>query len=345
MVRVMNNTIDWKTFIVGKVFKCDTTPHLIIDNMLSGNIPFVSRTVFNNGVECFVDIDSSKQIDGNCITIGAEGKYAFYQMENFVTGVKVYTLRHDRLNKYNAMFICTILNQEFQKYSYGRARIIELIKSEKIKLPVNREGQIDWEYMENYIKSLHIKLKKTYNKHKNNVVNISNWYSFKIKDIFDILNGKGITKDEIEENPGNLPAVQSGETNNGILGYIDLEYCKNNKYTYILDPCLTVARSGTSGFISLQPNGCVVGDSAKILRLKNNQYNSINVLIFLRTLLLQLRNKYAYGRKVTTEKYYSEIIKLPAVLDKNKQYQPDYKYMESYINILPYGDIVVDYTK
>ena len=150
----MNNTIDWKTFIVGKAFKCDTTPHLIIDNMLSGNIPFVSRTVFNNDVECFVDIDSSKLIDGNCITIGAEGKYAFYQMENFVTGVKVYTLRHDRLNKYNAMFICTILNQEFQKYSYGRARIIELIKSEKIKLPVDREGQIDWKYMENYIKSL-----------------------------------------------------------------------------------------------------------------------------------------------------------------------------------------------
>lgn len=341
----MNNSNNWKTFKVGDLFTCDRTPPLVISNMEQGNTPLVTRTSYNNGVESFVDASNCSIIKGNCITIGAEGIYAFYQKEDFVTGTNIFTLRNINLNKYNGLFICTILNKEYYRYSYGRSRGLQVIKNEAIKLPVNNNGELDWQYMENYIKSLNINLPETSNHDNNNTVNISSWKKFKIQDIFDILNGKGITKDEIEENPGNLPAVQSGETNNGILGYIDLEYCKNNKYTYILDPCLTVARSGTSGFISLQPNGCVVGDSAKILRLKNNQYNSINVLIFLRTLLLQLRDKYAYGRKVTTEKYYSEIIKLPAVLDKNKQYQPDYKYMESYINILPYGDIVVDYTK
>ena len=48
-------------------------------------------------------------------------------------------------------------------------------------------------------------------------LNKDNWKPFFIKDIFFIENGKGITQEEIEENPGTLAAVQSGEENNGIL--------------------------------------------------------------------------------------------------------------------------------
>ncbi len=36
-------------------------------------------------------------------------------------------------------------------------------------------------------------------------------------------------------------------------------------YTYTEKPCLTVARSGSAGFVSFQINGCAVGDSANIL--------------------------------------------------------------------------------
>lgn len=71
---------------------------------------------------------------------------------------------------------------------------------------------------------------------------------FKVGDLFYILNGKGITAEEIRSFKGSFPAVQSEAENNGILGYIDLSYCKKN-YTYELEPCLTVARSGTSVFM------------------------------------------------------------------------------------------------
>lgn len=36
-----------------------------------------------------------------------------------------------------------------------------------------------------------------------------NWQYFKVGDLFEILNGKGITGEEIENNPGELCAVQS----------------------------------------------------------------------------------------------------------------------------------------
>ena len=98
-------------------------------------------------------------------------------------------------------------------------------------------------------------------------LNIAEWKDFKVSSILRIYNGKGITKEEIEENEGDFTVVQSGEENNGVLGKIDKEYCISMGYTMTEKTCLTVARSGSAGFVSLQLEGCVVGDSAKILLL------------------------------------------------------------------------------
>ena len=56
-------------------------------------------------------------------------------------------------------------------------------------------------------------------------LNISQWKEFKVSSIFSIHNGKGITKEEIEDNEGDFTVVQSGEENNGVLGKINLNYC------------------------------------------------------------------------------------------------------------------------
>ena len=49
------------------------------------------------------------------------------------------------------------------------------------------------------------------------------WKPFQVNDIFEVLNGKGITKQEISDHQGELPAVQSGEKNNGVIGDMDQE--------------------------------------------------------------------------------------------------------------------------
>ena len=89
--------------------------------------------------------------------------------------------------------------------------------------------------------------------------------------------------------------------------------------------CLTVARSGSSGYVGYQPQQCVVGDSAKILEPKFEA--NAQRLLFLRTLLMRNKPKYAYMEKVTKEKYEKDTIKLP-VLDDGS---PDWGYMEGYI--------------
>lgn len=162
------------------------------------------------------------------------------------------------------------------------------------------------------------------------------WKPFLVSDIFDIFNGSGITKEEIECNPGDFTAVQSGEENNGCIGKIDRDYCISMGYTYTDEPCLTVARTGSAGYVAFQPFGCVVGDSAKILLLKNPRAKNTMVYLFLRTLLKANQYKYTYGRKVTESKYMAETLMLP-VTDDNLL---DYHYMEEYIKSLNHKPLV-----
>lgn len=161
-------------------------------------------------------------------------------------------------------------------------------------------------------------------------LNITEWKPFTVGQIFNIYNGAGITKEEIECNQGDFIAVQSGEENNGCIGRIDKDYCKEMSYTFTDEPCLTVARSGSAGFVSFQPFGCVVGDSAKILLLKDKKGKHILVYLFLRTILLANRYKYTYGRKVTEAKYLAETLMLPTTAEG----KPDWDFMIRYMKSL-----------
>ena len=120
-------------------------------------IPYVTRTKENNGTEFFTDkysIDTEKINPENCITIGAEGFTAFFQSQSFINGNKINILRNKQMNKFSALFICSILNCEIEKkFNYGRGVVKERLKQLNIKLPV-QNGQPDFEFMENYIKHL-----------------------------------------------------------------------------------------------------------------------------------------------------------------------------------------------
>lgn len=157
------------------------------------------------------------------------------------------------------------------------------------------------------------------------LIDLDQWGEFTVGDLFEIHSGKGITRTEIALNPGDLPAIQSAVENNGCLGYISRAFCKSKGYTIIEEPSLTVARSGSVGFISYQPEPYVVGDSAKALvpRVELNE----NQFLYLKVILTALRANYSYGDKVTTPRYKAETIKLPVKDDGT----PDWGYMDTYM--------------
>jgi hypothetical protein len=147
------NSTNWKVFKLGKIFKCFASKNTNSDELEAGSTPYVSRTAANNSVAAFVNPESRKPYKGCCISIGCESAFAAYQDKPFLTGNKIYRLYSDKLNKFNGIFICTIINNDHYKWSYGRGFFLDKVKDDEIKLP-EKNGEPDWEGMTDFIKSL-----------------------------------------------------------------------------------------------------------------------------------------------------------------------------------------------
>ena len=58
------------------------------------------------------------------------------------------------MNKYVAMFLCSLIRLERWRFNYGYNLSLTRNNELKIKLPVDENGEPDWEFMEEYVKSL-----------------------------------------------------------------------------------------------------------------------------------------------------------------------------------------------
>lgn len=58
------------------------------------------------------------------------------------------------MNKYNALYIVTVIKANKYRFSYGRKWTLEKMKDTMIKLPCTVDGTPDFEYMERFIKRL-----------------------------------------------------------------------------------------------------------------------------------------------------------------------------------------------
>ena len=361
----MMDTTTWKEFVLSDIFEIKKGKRLTKANQTEGDTIFIGATALNNGITAYIGQEAIHE--GNTISLTYNGSIgeAFYQKEPFWASddVNVLYSKGFTLNERLAMFFCAILRHEKQMWSYARKWNLDQMNNTVIKLPADKDGRLDLEYISSYIDSLdddvstipdyfldegydkacwyldnidQEEFEREYaGKQTNKKISLQDrqWKIFQVEQVFNILNGKGITSTEIEDHIGEFPTVQSGETNNGLLGYIDLEYCKEMNYTFYEGPCLTVARSGASGYVSFQAAGCCVGDSAKILVLKTHPQDEKEVLLFLKTILMQNKFKYMYARKVTEDIYKADEILLP-ITDNSL---PDYQFMAEYIKTLPFS--------
>lgn len=131
-------------------------------NQLSGEgtTPFVTSSDQNNGWTDFTT--KSPTHAANTIGVNRNGSVAeaFYQPIAFCSteDVHVFTPRFT-MSKYVALFITTLMKKEKYRYNYGRKWGIARMKASLIKLPVDSHGNPDFEFMEEFIKSLNFSAK------------------------------------------------------------------------------------------------------------------------------------------------------------------------------------------
>lgn len=150
------NTQDWKWFNYIDLFRISgskTTPIDELENYGKGKFPYVTTQAVNNGVESFYNYSTEK---GGVLTVdSAVLGFCSYQEYDFSASDHVEVLTPlFKMNRYIAIFLVTLINKEQYRYSYGRKCSQIKLRNSKIKLPVTPSGEPDWQFMEDYIKSL-----------------------------------------------------------------------------------------------------------------------------------------------------------------------------------------------
>ncbi|MDI6734621.1 MAG: N-6 DNA methylase [bacterium] len=149
------DTNNWQSFELEELFKITgskTTPLLELEEYGTGKYPYVTTQATNNGVEGFYDYYTE---EGNVLAVdSAVLGYCSYQPLPFSASDHVEKLIPKfSMNKHIALFVSTIINAEQYRYNYGRKCCQERMRKAHIKLP-SKNGVPDFEFMENYIKSL-----------------------------------------------------------------------------------------------------------------------------------------------------------------------------------------------
>lgn len=149
---------NWSEFRLGDLFDIEKGKCNCAANLEDGNeVPYLGAKKSQNGVMRFVSRDQRLITKGNCLIFICDGEgsvgYSNYMDRDFIGSTTIAAGFNDNLNKYNALFIVTLLDKEKYKFSYGR-KWGPTLKDTKIKLPTTSNFNPDWEFMTKMVKDL-----------------------------------------------------------------------------------------------------------------------------------------------------------------------------------------------
>ena len=316
----------WRYFEYGDIFVVKKGQRLTLYDQEKGNIPYVSSSSVNNGIDNYI---SNGYTDENCLSFACYGSigYVFYHpYKAWVSdNCNVFYIKGKKLNEHIAMFLIPILQLERFRFSYGMTAKAQRLRKFKIKLPVKNNNDIDWDFVENFIKDVKNTIKEPNSdsilKNKTKL-EIKGWGKFELNELFKIKGSKTTPLLELKEyGKGKFPYVTTQATNNGVDGFFNFYSEGGNILT---------TDSAVLGYCSYQSLPFSASDHVEKLipKFKMNKY----IAMFLTTILNLEQYRYNYGRKCSQERMKKISIKLPS-----KNGNPDFEYMESYIKSLPYS--------
>lgn len=341
------NDISWKEFIIGETFELinSTAYHKsdVIESGEKNKLPYVTRTSLQNGIEMFVERDSTLNINkGNQIVFGAENADFFYQEHPFITGNKMYLLNHEKMNKPIGLFLVNVLRSAIKGsgFGYSLGMTATRLSNRKVLLPTTANNNPNWQYMEKVganIFNFQVDIIKNYlidnytHIEKVDIPNFSEieWGEYKIGDLFEFRKRKTKGLNSLEKKPNGISYVGATNRNNGVVEFIesveDMIYEGN---------CIVFIKNGEGAMgysVYKQENFIATQDVSVGYNDKLNKYNGL----FITTLADRARGKYNFGYKRNINRLKNEILQLP--MKKNKEV--DWKYMEIYMKNLMYNQL------
>lgn len=328
------NTENWQEFQIGKLFQVSRGRRFVVSKHKEGNIPYYSASLENNGVTDY--ISNPLFIDRNAIIVTTFCD-AFYAKGEFTASDEITILHHEKMNEMNGLFIASAISKNAWKYSFKVKAFQTRITEDTIKLPINKKGEPDWEYMDSYMKNIvqesekKIKTLQNIDKQKHKI-KINNWQDFSLggeSGLFNIVKGTRLTKANMKE--GNINFIGSSAINNGVTNYI-----LNSERVHPAN-LITVSYNGSIGEAFYQNEPFWASDDVNVFYPKFEQ--NFEIAMFLIPLIRKVGEKYKFVDKWKLEDMCNDKIKLPV----NENSEPDWKYMENYMkNIVEICNLNLD---
>lgn len=335
----MLNFSSWKKFKITDLFNISRGKTLTLEDKeeFQGSIPCINGSSENNGYLCSLSNEMISKKHWKLFKAPAlslvrvgEGGRTFVQDKDFFVADNAFCLElkfKEYLSENILLFLSTILNCDTYRYSYGRT-VTDAYVNGYINLPTTSTGTPDWNYMDNYIKSLSIKLPETKNSSSNEKIDTDQWMFFRIGELFKLEIGKNKSQENLPSGKGYY-YLGAKKLNNGVMlecGYDENLMSKGNCIVFICNG------QGSVGYTNYMDREFIA--TADLVMGYNKNLNPY-IGMFLVTILDKERPKYSFGRKWKTHLADTQI-KLPATPIG----EPDWQYMEDYIKSLPYGDCI-----
>lgn len=167
--RMNMETVQFRTFYVtddkkkkrtNGVFNVKNSHNILQSSIVagSGNIPYVTAGEGNNSISAYISYDMEQIEKGNAIMIGGKTMVITYQENDFFSNdshnlvlyAKDDNLRHELIQ----LFMVASLNKSLKPiYSWGDSISKAKIVKDKFDLPITPSGEIDYKFMETYIRA------------------------------------------------------------------------------------------------------------------------------------------------------------------------------------------------
>lgn len=333
--------VKWKDFPIQEIFyEIQRGKRLKNEDHIPGNMPYVSSSAINNGIDDFVSNEEKVRMFKDCITIANSGSVgaSFYHPYTFVASDHVTQLKRQNSNKYIYLFLATISSRLSEKYSFNREINESRIKRERLLIPTTPDGSPDFKFMEQYMRGIEKKLLKRYARYLENkgfsllgnscieegkIDNTERWKPFKIGDLFTAL--RPVARSENNYSEGNIPFVASGAVNNGVTKFCKLHNDEKPDKGY----CITVSPvDGSCHYHEYDFLGRGGAGSSVVILYPKEMMLSRNVALFIVKCISQTTiSKYCYGLMASKDRLLSDVFLLPVTPDGS----PDYNFMEQYM--------------
>ena len=336
MSKLKLTDVEWGEFLFPKIFSEIFIAKSSDSNALSeGDIPFVGRSSVNNGFQGLYQVSESKIVKKNCITVSMVGEpRAFYQPYDFTCSQNILVLRNEILNKDISKFLISIINNYLisKGFGYGYPVGLNRVIKNKLMLPVDSQGQPNWQFMEDYIKQEQKQqAQKIIDYYERKLVELAGdmvgldkveWKEFSVGELFDIKIGKNIDGNKVDRVNGGTAYITRKENTNGLDGFVNYD----SEFLNSIYPVITIGNETAEPYVQDFP--FFTGTKVNILLPKFKM--DISILKYIATSLRQHKGKYSYSFTINSTRLKKQNILLPA--DKNGN--PDFQYMSDFVKKL-----------